>query len=263
MSAGTAKTASPALDAGPFDLPGRGGGAALCLHGLTGTPYEVRSLGEALAAHGIRAVGPALPGHFDSPEALARVASHRVWLAAVRDQARALRQQHASVFAVGLSMGGLLSLALAAEGLVDALVVIGTPLRLPLPVRLLVPWIWRLRTFQRKAGGSDIQDADARARHPSYPVMPLRSVAALVRLQREVRRALPRVRTPILVAHGALDRTASPSDARWILASVASEESELLECPRSGHVVPVDVDGPRLAEATAAFLARHVRRRAG
>ena len=48
------------VDAGAFDLPGGGRAAALCLHGLTGTPYEVRPLGEALAAAGIRALGPAL-----------------------------------------------------------------------------------------------------------------------------------------------------------------------------------------------------------
>ena len=38
--------AAAALDAGPFDLGGRGegGDAALCLHGLTGTPYEVRPI---------------------------------------------------------------------------------------------------------------------------------------------------------------------------------------------------------------------------
>jgi carboxylesterase len=59
----------PELDAGSvevdpsrFALPGAGRGAALCLHGLTGTPYQVRPIGEALAAAGIAAIGPALPG---------------------------------------------------------------------------------------------------------------------------------------------------------------------------------------------------------
>ncbi|MGH0032766.1 MAG: hypothetical protein ACQGVC_23480, partial [Myxococcota bacterium] len=38
------------VDVSPFDLGERAAPrAALCLHGLTGTPYEVRSLGEALA----------------------------------------------------------------------------------------------------------------------------------------------------------------------------------------------------------------------
>jgi carboxylesterase len=62
----------PLIDSSAFDLPGGGRAAALCLHGLTGTPYEVRSLGVAFAASGIRAFGPALPGHNETPERLAR-----------------------------------------------------------------------------------------------------------------------------------------------------------------------------------------------
>jgi carboxylesterase len=257
-TAGARAPGSPAhVDPGPFAFEGDAarGAAALCLHGLTGTPYEVRSLGEALASRGIAAFGPALPGHHETPEALARIASHAVWLDAAREHVRALRARHERVFAVGLSMGGLLSLALAAEGAVDAVVAVGTPLRLPLPIRLVAPWIWRLRPFQPKGGGSDIQDAAARERHPSYPVMPIRSVAVLLGLQREVRAGLSRIRVPILVAHGALDRTARPSDAERIVARVASAEKRLLVLQRSGHVVPVDLDGPDLARQAAEFLA--------
>ena len=71
--------AGPAVDAGPFDLPGRGSGAALCLHGLTGTPYEVRPLAEALSRAGVRAVGPVLPGH-GGDAAECRRTSHEAWV---------------------------------------------------------------------------------------------------------------------------------------------------------------------------------------
>jgi carboxylesterase len=87
--------------------------------------------------------------------------------------------------------------------------------------------------------------------------MPLASVHELVRLQRRVRASLPRVTAPILVAHGAQDRTAHPADAHEILAQVASVEREHLFLEASGHVVPVDHDGPQLAAATVEFLGRH------
>jgi len=74
---------SPGVDVAPFDLPGRGAAAALCLHGLTGTPWEVRPLGLALSARGVRALGPALPGHNETPERLAQV-GFRDWLGAAR-----------------------------------------------------------------------------------------------------------------------------------------------------------------------------------
>jgi carboxylesterase len=243
------------VDAAPFAFPGAGRAAALCLHGLTGTPYEVRPLGEALAAAGIAAVGPALPGHNETPERLARV-PHEAWLDAGRAELARLRDEHARVFVVGLSMGGLVALALAAEARVDAAVVVGVPLRLRQPAVRLVPVAKHFLRFLPKAAGSDIRDAAARARHPSYDRMPLAAVHELVRLQRLVRALLPRVAAPLLVAHGAHDRTAHPDDALEILARVASPEREHLRLEASAHVVPVDHDGARLAAATVEFLRR-------
>lgn len=245
----------PRPDALGFDLPGASGAAALCLHGLTGTPYEIRPLGEALARYGVRAVGPALPGHNSTPQALARV-RYSDWLEAARTHLRGLRGEHERVFLVGLSLGGLISLALAAEEAVHGLVVVGTPLHMRRTLSLLVRVFRYIQPFPRKHRGSDIRDAPARLRHPGYDVMPLASVQQLQRLQRRVRAALPRVTAPILVAHGARDRTADPADARTILERVGSEERELLMLPRSGHVVPVDHDGPQLGHAVAAFLTK-------
>jgi carboxylesterase len=244
-------------DPSPFDLPGSGAAAALCLHGLSGTPYEVRPLGVALAARGIRAFGPALPGHNETPAALAAT-SHRDWLAAARNHLGRLRRSHERVFAVGVSMGGLVSLALAEEGAVDAVVTVGVPLALRQPLAILLPLLRILVPFPRKTSGSDIRDPEARRRHPSYDVMPLASVRELQQLQRLVRSRLGRVRVPVLVAHGAHDRTARLADAERIHAAVGSADRRLLICTDSGHVVPVDRDGPRLARAAADFLAEQL-----
>jgi carboxylesterase len=241
------------VDSAPFDLPGRGRAAALCLHGLTGTPYEVRPLAEALAAAGIRAFGPALPGHNETPERLAAT-SYRDWLEAARADFYRLREDCEKVFIVGMSMGGLLALALAEEERVDALATIGTPLVLHQPFAWLIPLVKYLMPMSPKAQGSDIRDPVARARHAGYRVMPLDSVHELQRLQRRVRPQLARITAPILVAHGAHDRTASPRDAIEIRDSVSSEVREYLPLAASGHVVPVDFDGLALARAIAEFL---------
>ena len=243
-----------AIDAGAFDL-GDGRDAALCLHGLTGTPYEIRPVGEALAAAGVRAVGPLLPGHGGEPELLARTGCED-WIDAVAEEERVLRQRHERVFLVGLSLGGLLALHCAANADVDALAVIGVPLRLRTRLAPLLP-IARYRwPYLPKRRGSDIRDAAARARHPSLQVMPTTSAIELIRLQRRVCAELSRVTAPLLVAHGCLDTTAHPDDARRISGEVASIERELLWLPNSGHVVPVDYDGPELAHAVVDFLTR-------
>jgi carboxylesterase len=243
-------------DPSPFDLPGAGVAAALCLHGLTGTPYEVRSLAEAISASGIRAVGPVLPGHNETPERLARV-RYTDWLDSARDHLHRLRADCDRVFVVGLSLGGLLALALAEEERVDAVVAIATPLKLPHPLACLIPLVKYLRPLPRKRRGSDIRDAAARRRHPGYDRMPMNSVHELQRLQRRVRRRLATITAPILVAHGAHDRTANPADAATIRDSVSSEIREYILLASSAHVVPVDVDGSDLASAVAEFLVQH------
>ncbi len=251
-AAGAAVESSPQVDVSPFDLGG-GSAAALCLHGLTGTPYEVRPLGEALAACGMRAVGPALPGHNETPERLARV-PYTAWVETTRAHLSGLRSQHERVFCVGLSLGGLLSLCLAAEEELDGVAVVATPLRLPRVVAGLVPLLRFVHPFAAKRRGSDIRDEAARRRHPSYPVMPLAGVHQLLQLQRRVRAVLHRVRAPILVAHGAHDVTARPADARSIASGVGSSRRELRILRDSAHVVPVDHDGEALCRGVAAFL---------
>jgi len=244
------------VDASPFDWPGQGDAdaAALCVHGLTGTPYEIRPLALAIVGRGIRARGPLLPGHGTSPEELARL-TYSDWVDAVGEEYRALRAQHNRVFVVGLSLGGVLCLDLASRERPDAIAVVGTPLRLRTPVRQLVPLAKHLMPMLEKREGSDIRDPEARARHPGYPRMPLASVHELVRLQRRVVAGLGRIQAPALVAHGAHDRTADPQDAERILQGLGSARKEHQVYPDSGHVVPVDYDGERLAEATADFLA--------
>lgn len=241
-------------DPGAFDLgPREAARAVLCLHGLTGTPWEVRSLGEALAARGWRARGPVMAGHHATPVELARVSSEQ-WLELAAEALADLQRQHDSVYVVGLSLGGLVTLALLSEQHLPGAVAIGTPLRLAPPIPQAVPWLRHVVRQVPKRAGSDIRDPAARARHPGFASMPLPAVHQLIRLQRRVLAGLGSIRTPLLVAHGRLDRTARPRDARVIHDAVASEQRELWWGERSGHVLPVDYDSPALGERVVAFF---------
>lgn len=244
------------VDVTPFDLrPGPGGAkgdAVLCLHGLTGTPYEVRPVAEALVGRGLRARGPWMAGHEGGHEALART-SFGDWVELARRELEALRAEHERVFVVGVSMGGLVTLRLAQTAAVDGVVVIGTPLALRRPLPLLARVLRRLTPFRAKRG-SDIREPVARARHPGLAATPLAAVTELVRLQAEVVANLARIEAPILIAHGRHDRTAMPRDAARIHAGVSSRRKELFYLERSGHVATVDYDGPALARAAADFI---------
>src|SRR5260370_23781952 len=109
----------PAIAAGrmpgladPFAL-GDGPDACLLLHGLTGSPAEVRPIGEALAQAGLRAVGPILPGHGTTPEDL-YIVTRADLLAAARSALLDLRGAR-RIYLCGLSAGALLAIHLAAQ----------------------------------------------------------------------------------------------------------------------------------------------------
>jgi carboxylesterase len=237
--------------------PARNAGV-LCLHGLTGTPYEVRSLAEDLSRRGLHCLGPVLPGHDRTPEELAAV-KYGEWVECARDALATLRDRFDQVFVVGMSMGGLVSLVLAAEERPDAVVSIGAPLKFHPALHLGIPLVKYVYPFNPKSGGSDIRDDEARARHPGMKSMPLASVHELMRLQRVVKRLLKTITQPILIAHGALDQTANPVDARTILAEVNSGVREFNIYENSGHVVPVDIDRDALAVDVGEFLLAHCR----
>jgi carboxylesterase len=92
---------------GPEDT----GKACLLIHGFTGTAAEMRGLGEALAAQGIRVHGIALAGHSGDPEDLAR-STRKDWLASA-EAGLAQLAQYQRIFVAGLSMSGMLFLLLA------------------------------------------------------------------------------------------------------------------------------------------------------
>src|SRR5260221_5825788 len=86
----------------PFELGG-GPDACLLLHGLTGSPAEVRPVGEALAKAGFRAIGPLLPGHGAKPEDLYTVTREDL-LHAAREALLSLAGAR-RIFLCGLSAG--------------------------------------------------------------------------------------------------------------------------------------------------------------
>jgi carboxylesterase len=241
------------VDANAFRLGDPRGGlapAVLCLHGLTGTPYEVRPPAEALAAAGFYCEGPLLPGHGTSPTELARSA-HGDWLAAV---VAALAERHERVYALGLSLGGLLTLALAQRRRLRGLVLLAVPLDLGRLVHWGVPWLHRVVRQLPKTPA--IRDSEARARHPGYDRMPLASVNQLLLLARDVRAGLARVEAPAQLIFSRLDPTVPARNAELLLRGLGSSDRELHWLERSGHVLPVDYEQALVAQRAVEFLGR-------
>lgn len=244
-----------------FSLPGERA-AALCLHGFTGTPYELRVVAEALAEEDVACEAPLLPGHGTVPEDLNHVDAED-WLEHAREALDELPGDGPR-FLVGSSMGCLLALILAAERPheVDGLVLLAPALLAhpsgELALALAARGLSRVTPSIPKAQtGGDIEDAEARERNPCYAELPVGGMGALERLRRLAHKELARVRAPTLVAHGALDRTMAPASADLVTRHVHAPRVERYLFPRSRHVIGLDVERDELC----ALIGRFVRER--
>ena len=91
----------------PFDLVGDDDDIGVVLvHGFTGSPYEVRYLGEQLARAGLAVRAPLLPGHGTSLADL-DATSWNDWAEAVERALDSMRVRCARVAVVGQSLGGI------------------------------------------------------------------------------------------------------------------------------------------------------------
>jgi carboxylesterase len=247
----------------PFDLPPVQGSAcasdaALFLHGLTGSPFEMRHVAERLHRDGMRCVGPVMPGHGGNPRALAGLPWH-AWVEGARRSLFELKGARRT-FVVGCSMGALVACVLAHEhpDRVDGLALLAPALRLTRPIRVagliagtrlaaLLPPIPK--------GPSDVRDPEMRRRNPALPGVPLSALAELMALQLHVDRILPGIAAPALVVAGARDHTVTLSGARRIARRIGTGPADLVVLRRSQHLVGIDVERDRCADEVARFFA--------
>jgi carboxylesterase len=242
-------------------------GAALLLHGYTGTPFEVAVLGGDLVDRlGLAVHAPLLPGHGDDPALLNRL-SWQDWLdAAVAgfDRLEALDPPppggaRRPRIVVGSSMGGLLALQLCRVRVVDAVVLLAPALRFhegaTVAIAALSTGLWRLRPFLQKEGpGGDVAAEDAARVNPTYKMMPTRGITELLSLQWQTERTLAEITTPLCVCHGDLDQTIAPSSSRVIARRVASPVVEHHRLRRTRHLVGLDVERDLVSDLACAFL---------
>jgi carboxylesterase len=247
----------------PFTLRPKAsnGAAVLMLHGFTGSPWEVRPLGEALFARGYHVHAPLLPGHGTDPQGMVGV-SERQWLEAAREGLRALPEGH-TVFLAGLSMGALLSLVLAREEpeAVKALVLMA-------PVWRLKPWNGRLLRALRKVPvpfvfdqwtskeRSDIEREEAHQENPILKRYPLARLLDLFRVQDLARAAAPMVRQPALVVAARQDHVVDFPGVQQLVRALPN--GQLLVLERGFHILPRDHDRALLVSEASQFFDRQL-----
>lgn len=238
----------------PFLFPGDETGILL-VHGFTGTPKELRKMGEYLANEGHTVLGIRLPGHANHPDNL-RHLTWQDWLGAVEDGYHMLRSACQNVFIMGLSLGGVLTLTAGARLPFEGLVAMSTPYALPPDPRL--PYLhylaWLIEEMPK--GPSDWHEMAMAEEHVDYPAYATRGLVELRDLLQVMREGLPKVRCPVLLAHSRQDGGVAPENMERIYAALGTKDKQMLWLDHSGHVVTCDLERSNLFKAAMEFLER-------
>lgn len=253
---------APAMDSkktAPFEI-GNGPDACLLIHGFTGSPWDMRPLGERLAASGYHVRGICLPGHGSTPDALERV-TYRDWEAAAADALKGLTGFR-RVYVAGLSMGALLGLLISAgrRSPPHALALIAPAMKFRgahlWALRMLrdLPILDLLRPYIPKTT-TDIEDPASRADAPILAGFPSARLHDVWTLQDRARAALPAIHIPVLIAVARQDHVVSIRGARELARGLEhAPRVEWLELQKGFHVIPRDRGLSTLSDKLVAFF---------
>lgn len=226
----------------------------LVSHGFTGQPASVKPWGEHLAAQGYAVEVPRLPGHGTTWQEMNRTTWDDWYgeLARVFDQ---LCLDNDAVVVSGLSMGGALSLRLAADhpDRVSGVVVVNPAVATKrLDVKLL-PVLKHL--LHSMPGIVDDIKKEGVTEH-GYPRVPLRAAASMFGAWPALAAELPKVTAPLLYFRSSVDHVVDELSEPLITGTVSSRDVRVVRLEDSFHVATLDHDAPAIYDGTAEFVAR-------
>lgn len=249
----------------------------LLIHGLTGTPNEMRMVAKGLHRAGFSVYAMQLAGHCGTEADLLKT-TWQDWYASVVVAAEHLAAQVDHFFVAGLSMGAVLSLKLASDrpDLVAGVGVYGPTFQydgwsIPLYARhlnFLLPWFKRFNLFQDKVFNEQPPYGlkDERLREIVSKSMlsgdsasaglagnPYASLAEMILLSAQVKPALSRVIAPCLIMHASDDDVAHVRNSLLVEKNV-SGPTQLILLYDSYHLITIDRERREVIKQSVNFF---------
>jgi carboxylesterase len=247
----------------PFFLQGtlNNNHACLLLHGLGGGTYEVQLLGQYLHRYGWTVQAINYPGH-DQPTSIMPTSTWHQWYDCVRDTYQKLNENYSSVSVVGFSMGSILGLHLAANSLIEKLVLLSPYISIKYQFYyLLPPEVYLLSIGRlinnvprfRKPVREEYMKKEAKqaAFFRTFNLFAVRSAIELIEL---VKTELPDICVPTLLIQSTQDSLVDPSGAVFIHEHLGSSVKKLHWLQKSDHLITLDLEREEVFSLVRVFL---------
>lgn len=228
----------------------------LLIHGFSGSPPEMRQLGEYLSKKDITVLGVKLKGHGETPEEFAQTTWHD-WVASAEEGLMEIKKHCNKIFIGGLSMGGAITLHLAANHPVAGIITYAGAVIINDFKLVFLPLISLFIRYIPQGDEVDLTNPAAIDDIFCYDKFPLICIKNLLQLLKKVRESLPKITVPALIMHGTCDRTLSPKNAQYIYDKISSRDKKLIYLGYSGHALTVDTEKEDVFKLTYDFIEKY------
>jgi len=259
--------------------------AVLLIHGITGTPSEMRYFAKGLHKAGFTVFCNTLPRHCSTLGELKKVTWQEIYQAC-RDDFLRLKKDHAKVFVAGLSMGAIMGVHIAYEfgdevagiiALAPTLFYDGWAVKqgwvrlmnffwhapfIRNMVDIREEWPYGLKDEElRENVGRFYKNADARQFSNRVllfgsPFFPMACLYQHHLFSKQVKKEFRQVQTPIIIIHAREDDMTSLKNAQYLLKKIGSPDKNLVVLDDSYHMITIDKQKDKVISEAVRFLER-------
>jgi len=244
--------------------------AVLLLHGMTGSPFEMKQYGKNLHKAGFDVYCPCLPGHGKDLLNVKKI-KWQDWFNFAEEEYKALKQNYSEVYLGGICMGAVLALAISEKHKdVSGIIAISTTLFLD---GWTIPWYsflfpMGLHTILRFYYSFPEQDpygiknetvrrkisALLKENTVALNYIPMTCVYELLEMSKQVRKSVKNIRQPILIIHSNRDDLTSLKSADFVYKHSSSEVKDYIILKNSYHLITMDNDKDLAVQKSVEFL---------
>jgi carboxylesterase len=222
----------------------------LLIHGFTGTPAELRELGEKLRDQGYTVLGVRLHGHGTTAEELSKC-SYKDWIKSVEEGYKKLKSECSKIYVIGHSMGSLLSLYCAENYPIDKVAALSPPI-IPSDKRANFAGIFKY--FMKYDNWPARERSESEAKYLlGYSQVPVASVHEFNKIKKLVVKNLNKIHQPLLVVHSLKDETIENKGIDILLKRVGTKDQKVVYLQKSGHNITVECEKEIVFDAVINF----------
>ncbi|MEG0259119.1 MAG: carboxylesterase [Lysinibacillus sp.] len=225
--------------------------AVLLLHGFTGSSADVRMLGRFLEKKGYTSLAPHYKGHGVAPEELITTSPSDWWQDVQKAYAQLIEAGYKEIAVVGLSLGGVMALNVAANNPVKGIITMCAPMTMR-TTDIMFEGVLKYAVDYKKFEGKEEAQIEQEIAIIAEQGMP--SLQQLREFIASTRQEIDMIYAPIFVIQARNDEVIEAESANIIYNQIESLEKSIKWYEHSSHVITLDKEKEQLHEDIYRFL---------